>query len=42
MMSQTDFVLAAYLVTALGTGGLLLWAWLTMRRAERAAERLRR
>ena len=34
------FVAAAYAVVVLGTGGLSLWAWLTMRRAESAADAL--
>jgi hypothetical protein len=36
------FVTAAYAVTLAGTGGLAGWAWLSMRRAEAAAESLRR
>lgn len=34
-MTQTDYVLAAYLVMAIGIGGGLLWAYLSMRAAER-------
>jgi hypothetical protein len=41
-MNHWAFVTAAYAVTLLGTGGLSLWAWLSMRRAEAAAESLRR
>jgi hypothetical protein len=36
------FITAAYAVTLLGTGGLALWAWRSMRRAEAAADSLRR
>ena len=41
-MNQWPFVIAAYAVAALGTGGLTLGSLLAMRRAERAAEALRR
>ena len=41
-MNQWAFVVAAYGVTLAGTGGLVLWAWLTCRRDEAAAERLGR
>ncbi len=34
-MTQTDYVLAAYVVTAIGVGGVLIWAWLTMKAAEK-------
>ena len=34
-MNQWGFVTAAYLVTGLGVGGLMLWSWLRMRSAER-------
>lgn len=40
-MTQTDYVIAAYVVAAIGIGSAVLWAYLTMRRAERAAQRLR-
>ncbi len=33
-MNQWAFVAAAYLITGLGVGGLILWAWLRMRKAE--------
>ena len=33
-MNQWEFVAAAYAVTLAGVGGLLVWAWLRMRRAE--------
>ena len=39
-MNQWAFVIAAYAVTLGGTGGLLGWAWVAMRRAEDRAERL--
>jgi hypothetical protein len=41
-MNHWAFITAAYAVTLLGTGGLAGWAWLSMRRAEAAAESLRR
>ncbi|WP_158298779.1 heme exporter protein CcmD [Sphingomonas psychrotolerans] len=41
-MNHWAFVYSAYAVTLLGTGGLAAWAWLSMRRAEAAAESLRR
>lgn len=41
-MNHWAFVTAAYAVTLLGTGGLAGWAWRSMRRAEAAAESLRR
>ncbi|WP_263435063.1 MULTISPECIES: hypothetical protein [Pacificimonas] len=41
-MNQTAFVIAAYVAAAIGIGGVLAWAYLTMRRAERRAEELRR
>jgi hypothetical protein len=41
-MSHWPFVIAAYLVTVGGTGALLLWARRSMRRAEAAAEALKR
>ena len=37
-MNPWPFVIAAYAVALIGTGGLLLWAWRTMRRAEAAAD----
>ena len=36
-MNPWPFVIAAYAVTILGTAGLLLWSWRTMRAAEAAA-----
>ena len=41
-MNQWPFVIAAYAVTGLGTAALLLASFVRMRRAERAAEGLRR
>ena len=41
-MNQWSFVIAAYAVTALATLGLLGWAFATMRRAEAAADALKR
>ncbi len=39
-MNQWAFVIAAYAVTALGTGLVSLMSWRAMRRAEAAAEAL--
>jgi len=36
------FVIAAYATTLLGAGGLLLWSWAAMKRAETEAGRLGR
>ena len=41
-MNPWPFVIAAYGVTMVGTGGLLLWALASMRRAEAAADALTR
>jgi Heme exporter protein D (CcmD) len=41
-MPQIPFIVGSYAVTIAGTLGLLIWCWLSMRRAERAAEELRR
>jgi hypothetical protein len=41
-MSQWGFVFAAYGLFALGTMGLVGWAYLTMRRAEADAEAVKR
>lgn len=41
-MNHWAFVAAAYAVTALGTCGLALLSFLAMRRAEAAADSLRR
>jgi hypothetical protein len=40
-MSHWPFVTAAYAVTVLATAGLLLWAYVTMRKAEAAADELK-
>ena len=36
------FILGAYAIGGLGTIGLVAWSWLAMRRAEAAADALRR
>jgi hypothetical protein len=41
-MNPWAFVLSAYWVAICLTAGLLLWAFLSMRRAEAAADALRR
>jgi hypothetical protein len=41
-MNHWAFVTAAYLVTLLGTGGLAVASYVAMRKAEAAAEALRR
>jgi Flp pilus assembly protein CpaB len=41
-MSPWSFVIAAYAVALVGTLGLLLWAYMSMRRAEAAADELKR
>ena len=41
-MNQWAFVAAAYGLAATATAGLILWAWLSMRRAEKSAEAVRR
>jgi len=41
-MSQWTFVIAAYLIVLVATTGLLLLSWRAMRRAETAAEIVRR
>jgi len=41
-MNHWAFVTAAYAITVLGTGGLALLSWVAMRRAEAAADSLRR
>jgi hypothetical protein len=38
-MNQWVFVWAAYGVTLVGTLGVALWAWMSMRSAEKAAQR---
>jgi len=41
-MNPWPFVIAAYAVAIVATGGLILWANATMRRAEAAADKLRK
>ena len=41
-MNHWAFVTGAYAVAALGTVGLLAWAYATMRKAEAAADELKR
>jgi hypothetical protein len=41
-MNHWFFVSAAYALTLLATGGLVAWAYTSMRRAEAAADRLRK
>lgn len=41
-MNQWSFVLAAYAVTLIAVAGLVAWAYGSMRRAEAAADQLRR
>ena len=40
-MNPWPFVIAAYAVTVIAVGGLILWAYASMRRAEAAADKLR-
>jgi hypothetical protein len=40
-MSHWSFVLAAFAIALLATAGLLSWAFVSMRRAEAAAEELK-
>lgn len=41
-MSHWSFVTAAFAVALVATAGLLAWAFLTMRKAEAAADELKR
>jgi len=41
-MNPWPFVVAAYAIALAGTGGLLIWAFVSMRRAEAAADALKR
>ena len=41
-MNHAAFITAAYAVALLATAGLLVWAYLSMRSAERAAAELKR
>ncbi len=36
---QSQFVFAAYAIVLGGAGGLTLWAWAAMRKAEKDAQR---
>jgi hypothetical protein len=38
-MNQMAFVIAAYAITLGGTAVVTIWAWASMRAAEKAAER---
>lgn len=40
-MNAWPFVIAAYAVAVAGAGGLVLWAFASMRRAEAAADSLK-
>ena len=41
-MTEWHYVAAAYAVMLLATAGLLVWSYTTMRRAETAADALKR
>jgi hypothetical protein len=41
-MNPWPFVAGAYAVVILSTAGLVLWAYASMRQAERAADKLKR
>ena len=41
-MNQWPFVIAAYALVLVGTGMLTLWAWRSMRTAERFADEVTR
>lgn len=41
-MNPWPFVIAAYAVAVIATAGLIAWAYALMRRAEAAADELRR
>jgi hypothetical protein len=41
-MNPWPFVIAAYAVAVVATGWLILWAYATMRRAEAAADKLKK
>lgn len=40
-MNHWPFITAAYIAVVIGVGGLSLFSWLAMRRAEAAAEKMR-
>ena len=41
-MNQWSFVIAAYAVALIATSGLLFWGFASMRKAEAAADELKR
>ncbi len=41
-MNPWPFVIAAYAVALIATAGLIAWAYASMRRAEAAADKLRK
>ena len=41
-LAHWPFIIGAYAIGGLGTIGLVAWSWLAMRRAEAAADALRR
>jgi hypothetical protein len=41
-LDQWSFVLAAYAIGVVGTMGMVAWAWISMRRAERRRDKSRR
>jgi hypothetical protein len=41
-MNHWPFIIAAYAITILGTGGITLWSFVAMRRAEARAEAVTR
>ena len=41
-MNDWNFVIAAYAVTSIAVAALVLWAYASMRRAEAAADELRK
>jgi hypothetical protein len=41
-MNPWPFIVAAYAVAVIATAGLILWAYTSMRRAEAAADKLRK
>lgn len=41
-LDQWDFVVAAYVVAVVGTLAMVGWAWLSMKRAEKRRDEVRR
>ncbi len=41
-MNHWPFIVAAYAITIIGTGGITLWSLVAMRRAEARADAVRR